>query len=89
MTGASGFVSSDEFIKMYGASPTNRAIVEKIYMNVLDRPGELAGIEFWTGVLDQNRSTVADVLAGFSESPENVAALTGVMTKGIPYLPFG
>jgi hypothetical protein len=33
-------------------------------------------------------ATVADVLIGFSESAENVAALVGVQKTGISYLPY-
>jgi len=86
---ASGFVTSDEFRMVYGASPTNREIVEKFYLNVLQRPGEKAGVDYWTEVLDKHQATLADVLAGFSESGENQAALVGVMANGVAYTPYG
>ena len=84
---AEGFVISAEFKALYGASPTHRNIVEQIYENVLRRPGEEAGITFWTGVLDSHAASVAEVLMGFSESAENQAALIGVIGNGIPYIP--
>jgi hypothetical protein len=80
---ADGFVQSKEFRDVYGASPTNREIVSKFYENVLHRPGD-----FWSGVLDSKAATVAQVLMGFSESPENQAALVGVTANGIAYTPF-
>jgi hypothetical protein len=86
---AAGFVVSDEFKEKYGANPTNRQLVEKFYQNVLQRPGEKEGVDYWTGVLDNKYSTVAEVLMGFSESGENVAALVGVMANGVAYTPFG
>jgi hypothetical protein len=86
---ADGFVQSAEFKAVYGANPTSADIVAKIYENVLHRPGEKAGIDFWASVLDGKSATVAEVLVGFSESPENQAALVGVTANGIAYSPFG
>jgi hypothetical protein len=86
---AGGFVDSKEFRDVYGVSPSNREIIEKFYENVLRRPGEKAGIDFWTGVLDNKHATLAEVLVGFSESPENQAALVGVMANGVAYTPYG
>jgi hypothetical protein len=85
---AAGFVNSAEFRDVYGANPTSTEIVSKIYQNVLHRPGEDAGIKFWAGALDGKSATVAEVLAGFSESPENQAALIGATANGIAYQPF-
>jgi Ca2+-binding RTX toxin-like protein len=84
-----GFVGSPEFIARYGAAPTHRALVEQFYLNVLHRPGEAAGVDWWTTQLDNHVGTVFDVLTGFSESAENQAALVGVLANGIEYKPFG
>lgn len=86
---AQGFVNSQEFKDVYGANPTNAQLVAKFYENVLRRPGEQAGIDFWTSVLDGGHATVAEVLMGFSEGFENKAALVGVTANGIAYTPFG
>jgi Tol biopolymer transport system component len=86
---AQGFVESAEFANLYGAAPGNREIVEKFYQNVLHRPGEAAGIDWWTGQLDHKLSTVAEALIGFSEGAENQAALVGVLANGIEYTPLG
>jgi hypothetical protein len=84
-----GFVASAEFKSLYGANPTNREIVSKFYENVLHRPGEAAGIDFWVGVLDNKAANVVEVLMGFSESPENQAGLVGVTSNGMAYQPWG
>jgi hypothetical protein len=86
---AQGFVASNEFKTIYGANPTSTEIVSKIYENVLHRPGEADGIKFWAGVLDSKSASVAEVLMGFSDSPENVAGLIGVMSQGMAYNPYG
>lgn len=85
---AQGFVESNEFHALYGDHLDNREIVEKFYENVLHRAGEDAGIAWWTDTLDRHANTLADVLAGFSESAENQAALVGVMANGVMYTAF-
>lgn len=86
---AAGFVGSAEFKSAYGAAPTHRQIVDMLYQNVLGRAGDAGGIVFWLGVLDQGMDTVAGVLAGFSESAENKAALQGTIQSGIIYSEVG
>ncbi len=41
-------------------------------MNVLDRPGEAAGVVYWNEVLDKNLANRADVLVSFTQLPEYV-----------------
>ena len=64
-----GFARSAEFVTQYG-SLTNKAFVERIYQNVLGRPGETGGVAYWAGQLDAGRKTRGAVMVGFSESPE-------------------
>ena len=85
---AEGFVGSAEFKAIYGTNPTNAQIVAKLYDNVLHRPGETGGFNFWLGVLDSKAETLAGVLAAFSESAENQAGLVGVIGNGFAYTPF-
>jgi serralysin len=85
---ASGFMSSTEFLTMYGANPTNLQFVEKLYQNVLDRAGEAAGVNFWVGALDANHTNRAEVLAHFSESLENQQNVAEVIGNGFAYVPF-
>jgi hypothetical protein len=84
---AQGFVGSAEFKSTYGAAPAARDFVEHLYLNVLDRPGEQAGIDFWVGAMTSGIS-YADVLAGFSESPENQASVAKVIGNGFTFLPY-
>jgi hypothetical protein len=85
---AQGFVSSPEFKAVYGTSPTNAQIITKFYENVLHRAPEPGGYNYWLGILNSGQGTIADVLAAFSESPENQAGVIGVIDNGMQYTPF-
>ena len=82
-TMAQQFIDSQEFRTKYGALD-DRNFVNQLYLNVLDRNGEPAGINGWVGGL-ANGLTRADVLKGFSESSENQANVIGQIKNGIPY----
>ncbi len=67
---SSFFADSAEFQTLYGEL-NDREFVELIYQNVLGRPGEPAGVDFWTEQLATlSRGTV---MLNFAESPEYVA----------------
>jgi hypothetical protein len=85
---AQGFVSSPEFKAVYGASPTNAQIITKFYENVLNRAPEPGGYNYWLGILNSGQGTIADVLAAFSDSPENQSGVIGVIEKGMRYTPY-
>ncbi|MCG2583763.1 DUF4214 domain-containing protein [Massilia sp. TS11] len=85
---AAGFVSSAEFQSMYGVNATNTSIVTTMYTNVLHRAPDAGGLAFWVNVLDSHNGTVPQVLAAFSESPENQSAVALVIGNGFPYTPF-
>ena len=86
---AQGFVNSAEFKTVYGASPTNAQVVTRLYDNVLGRAADTGGYNYWLGILDSGQASVAGVLASFSESAENQAAVIGVIENGILYTPYG
>lgn len=65
------FARSSEFTRRYGTL-TNRQFVEQIYVNVLGRPGDTAGINSWTTKLDSKTKTRGEVMVGFSESSEYI-----------------
>lgn len=68
---AAFFVASPEFVSLYGSSPmTSAAFVDAIYVNVLGRPAEPGGREFWIGQLDAGMSR-GRMLSLVSDSPEN------------------
>ena len=85
---ADRFLASPEFTAKYGASPGNADFVASLYHNVLHRDGEAAGLAYHIGNLERGVSR-ADVLAGFSESPENQAAVASLIGNGFAYTPYG
>jgi Ca2+-binding RTX toxin-like protein len=86
---AGGFVNSDEFVKLYGAAPTNAEIVDRLYRNVLHRAPEQSGFDFWVDVLNGKKASLAAVLAAFSEGAENKAAVAELIGQGIAFEPYG
>lgn len=80
---AGNFIASSEFQRTYGALD-NAAFVTQLYANVLHRAPDGGGLNFHTGNLTAGMSRAA-VLVGFSESPENQAALLGVTANGMLY----
>ncbi|MBC7802102.1 MAG: DUF4214 domain-containing protein [Gemmatimonadaceae bacterium] len=66
---AQSFVTSAEFAQTYGPL-NNRDFVAAVYTNTLGRPGDAAGVEFWTNALNAGTSR-ASVTIGFSESAEH------------------
>lgn len=66
-----GFVNSTEFQNTYGTL-SNTQFVEQLYQNVLNRAADAGGLADWVGRLDGGTSR-ADVVLGFSESPEFIA----------------
>jgi hypothetical protein len=65
------FANSDEFMARYGSLP-NRAFVELVYQNVLGRPGEASGIDYWNDRVTTGDITRGGMMIGFSDSPEFV-----------------
>ncbi|UOD50404.1 DUF4214 domain-containing protein [Orrella daihaiensis] len=84
---AQEFINSAEFIRMYGANPTDEQFVDLLYANVLDRQADQSGYDFWIGALDRGL-TRAGLLAEFSESRENVANVAPLIEDGIQYVAF-
>jgi hypothetical protein len=82
---AKSFVGADEFRQLYGPNPTSADIVGHYYQNVLHRAPDAGGFDFWVDAMDHKGATAAEVLANFSQSAENVAALVGVMQNGVAY----
>lgn len=80
---AQQFIDSQEFRTKYG-SLDNAGFVNQLYINVLARKGEAAGVEGWVNGLAKGLSR-AQVLAGFSESSENQANVIGQIKDGIAY----
>lgn len=84
---AGAFTHSAEFVQLYGAGVDDADYLTHLYQNVLHRPGEQAGFDFWLSALHAGTSREA-VLSSFAESAENVAALAGAVENGFDYVPF-
>jgi hypothetical protein len=84
----SGLVLADkEAAALYMANPTDENFITQLYHHVLHREPEGAGYQWW---LDHVHSASrAEVLAMFSESPENQAQVIGAIQNGIEYTPWG
>ena len=85
---AQGFLASPEFAERYSTNTSNARYVTDLYNNVLHRPYEQSGYDFWLSKLDQGvpRSMV---LAAFAESPENKAQVLAAIQDGIEYTLYG
>ena len=84
---ASAFIGSAEFHGLYGSAPGDAQFVELLYRNVLHREPEDGGYAFWMARLEEGIGRDR-VLAAFSESVENVAALQDLIGNGFDYLPY-
>ncbi len=80
---ANGFIASPEFSSLYGTTPSHAVLVTKFYQNVLGRQPEAGGYNYWLGLLDAGLALPNDVLAAFSESPENQIKVVGLIQDGI------
>jgi len=86
-TTAGYFVASEEFGRRYGANLSDADFVTQLYNNVLHRAPDAAGHAYWLHDL-QIGVARGNVLANFSESPENQAALIQVIGNGFSYIPY-
>lgn len=82
---ADAFIKSAEYQQLYGTGLSNRDLVGKYYEHILHRAPEQAGLDFWTGVLDSKAATNAEVLAGISESKENVDLSVQLIGSGLVF----
>lgn len=76
---AKGFVASPEFTATYGALDSG-GFVDLLYDNVLGRAADSAGRSGWIARMDEGGMSRAQVVIGFSESPEFVRATTARAT---------
>jgi Ca2+-binding RTX toxin-like protein len=78
---ADGFVGSQEFQQTYG-NLSNTDFVTLLYHNVLHRLPDAAGLNNWVAALATGESR-AQVVVGFSESPEHIANTAAHIDSGI------
>lgn len=77
------FIGSPEFALRFGALD-NRHFVELLYRTCLDRDGDTAGVNYWTGQLD-NGVARSSLVFSFSESPEHIALTAPLWAGGIRF----
>jgi len=77
------FLADREAQALYASDPSDTNFVTKLYAHVLHRPAEGAGFDYWVNGL--KLVSRAEVLAFFSESPENQAQVIGQISNGIEY----
>ena len=82
---ARAFVESAEFQSRFGgATASNGAFVDQLYLNVLDRAGDAGGRAYWVDMMDKGVLSRAEVLvAGFSDGPENKEKTKALVQDGI------
>jgi hypothetical protein len=79
-------LANKEAVDLYMVNPTDEYFVTQLYHHVLHREPEGAGYQWW---LDNvHNASRAEVLAMFSESPENQAQVIGTIQNGIEYTPW-
>lgn len=86
VTMAAHFLESEEFTQRFGDDDAMSAaqFVALLYNNVLERPGEAGGVEYWQGRLNAG-ATRETVLLEFSASAENVDGSTvGLLAETAP-----
>jgi hypothetical protein len=82
---AKDFLASPEFGARYG-NLDNTQYITALYNNVLHRAPEAAGLAYHSEALVSGLVDRAQLLINFSESPENQAALIGVIAGGMTYI---
>jgi len=83
---AAGFLNSPEFQALVGTAPTANTLVTAFYNNVLHRAPDQGGLTYWSDLLANNQLNNAQVLTGFSESPENQLQVLGAIQNGIDFI---
>lgn len=83
---AAGFVASPEFTALYGANLSDADFVDQLYLNVLGREGEAAGVGFWNGYLADGGDRAA-ALVDFTQLPEYVGLSQANIVNGYWVMP--
>ncbi|MFT8243316.1 DUF4214 domain-containing protein [Roseomonas sp. BN140053] len=84
------FTGSPEFQALYGTNPGSTEFVQLLYRNSLDRGASQDEINYYVPKLDSGVLSRADVVVGFSESPEHQTItapdITSETTFGIAFV---
>ncbi len=68
---AESFITSKEFLDIYGHKDTNEEYISEIYSNSLGRSPDASGLDYWVGQLEKGIDTRTDAIICFSESAES------------------
>lgn len=60
------------------ASTTYYNAIQQLYVQFLDRPADVLGMQYWEGVLETARGDTTAVAAAFAHSPEYTASVAGL-----------
>ena len=76
------FLTVPEFVNLFGPVQdlSDAELVEQLFLNTLDRPGEQAGVDFWVSVLADPEFSRAEMLLAFAQSPENQLGSPDIVT---------
>jgi serralysin len=84
---AGAFVGSAEFIRLYGSNLGDKEFITALYAHALHRAPDADGLAFHLDFLQHGGSRNVELI-GFSESPEFIASLVGVMPAAQQYIPY-
>lgn len=78
---AADLMESEEFTREFNAvsNLTNTEFLEQIYLNVLERPSDGRGLEFYLTLLNEGTISRALALADIAVSPENTEASAEIL----------
>jgi len=85
---AMNFILSDEFKRLYGASPTVTEFTDLIYQNVLNRTPDEPGYAYWLSEFARDGDSTlyrAGILNNFAIGEENVRNVASQISDGIQY----
>jgi hypothetical protein len=79
---AKQFRLAPEFTEKYGSNLSDIQYADKLYSNVLQRPSDLVGLEFWTYHLTSGYYSRDQLMAAFAVSPENIQHTASDISNG-------
>jgi hypothetical protein len=82
---ANSFYNADEFRDQFTGFD-DRSYINQLYLNVLDRPADQPGFDYWLDQLENVGLSHANILVSFAESAENFNNAADWLT-GLEYDP--
>ena len=82
---ADQFLRSSEFARRYG-TPSDAGFVDVLYRNILGRPSDPDGADYWMRRLDDRQITRSKLLVQFTESNENVHDTAATTEASVVYV---